>query len=214
MKVVGGDLSGPSNPNDTALVFLEQEGGRLRYLGSRLGADDRKIFAVVSELAKTDAVVVGLDAPLSYNIGGGDRPADLRLRRAVVEIGMPPGSVMAPTMTRMAYLTLRGIAVSRCLDTIDPERVRIVEVHPSASLALRGAPLDDVISFKRNTGSQASLLGWLEEQGLKGVSQILQPTDHYVAACAGALAAWKWSSNKAVWIEHASLPFHPYDFAC
>lgn len=49
MKVVGIDLSGPSNPADTALVFFEQQDKHLRLSGSRSGADDRVIFEVVEE---------------------------------------------------------------------------------------------------------------------------------------------------------------------
>jgi hypothetical protein len=38
-----------------------------------------------------DQIAVGLDAPLSYNPGGGDRPADACLRKAVVGAGLRQG---------------------------------------------------------------------------------------------------------------------------
>ena len=216
MTVIGIDLSGPANFAGTALVCLEQSGRCLRLLDSHLhlGADDHAIFDVVSELAKTDDVIVGLDAPLSYNIGGGDRPADSRLRQKVIAAGLPPGTVMVPTMVRMVYLTLRGIAIARCIDAVDGSVVKVVEVHPTACLILRGAPLNHVRAMKQDVDVRMSLLRWLESAGLEGVSQIPGPTDHYVAACAGALSAWKWSLDECVWLERAQPPFHPYDFAC
>ena len=211
MKVVGIDLSGPSNTQDTSLAYFEEQADRLAYLGSLSGADDRQIFELVSRLVAADEVVVGLDAPLSYNIGGGDRLADSGLRQAIMEVGLRPGSVMSPTMTRMVYLTLRGFAIARSLESLP---VRLVEVHPGATLALRGAPVEAVKTFKNNFVARQQLLAWLAEQGMDNLAALTDYTDHDIAACAAAFAAWKWQQGESVWREPAQPPHHPYDFAC
>jgi hypothetical protein len=50
--------------------------------------------------------------------------------------------------------------------------------------------------------------------GLKWIARKETITDHYVAASAAALAAWKWSLWETIWCYPAHLPHHPYDFAC
>ncbi|UCF91386.1 MAG: DUF429 domain-containing protein [Desulfobacterales bacterium] len=212
--VVGIDLSGPTHARNTVLVILGSRPNALRKVASRSGADDRDIFQSVSQLAQKTLVVVGLDAPLSYHIGGGDRPSDAKLRRKIVQAGMKPGSVMPPTMTRMAYLTLRGMAVSRSLEQIKGYPVRMVEVHPGAAMALRQGPLEHVLNFKTSPASRSALLSWLEDQGLHGITSQDRPSDHYVAACACALAAWKWHRGEPAWVVPARPPYHPYAFAC
>lgn len=98
MFFLGMDLSGPSNSKDTVLVaFKPSESGSLIFHDSVTGADDNDILCFIRQ-CKRD-MVVGLDAPLSYNIGGGDRPADAELRRNLIAAGLKSGSVMAPTMT-------------------------------------------------------------------------------------------------------------------
>ena len=47
-----------------------------------------------------------------------------------------------------------------------------------------------VASFKKRPEFRDQLLRWLEENGLNCAASIDQPTDHNVAACAAALAAW------------------------
>lgn len=193
MNIVGVDLSGPSNIVDTCLVYFEDQGDRLFYLGALSGADDQQIYNLVSNLASETSVVIGLDAPLSYNITGGDRPADAELRQEIIKAGLHPGSIMPPTMTRMVYLTLRGIALARCLESLSQQPVYLVEVHPGAALALHGAPIEVVTRFKRDLEARIRLLDWLEDQHLESITDRTAPTDHYVAACAAALAAWKWN---------------------
>ena len=120
---------------------------------------------------------------------------------------------MAPTMTRMAYLTLRGISVARLL-LAACEGIKIVEVHPVAAMALRGAPINDVIELKNCAKSRRNLLAWLSLQGLKNIADIENPNDDYVAACACALSAWKWNQKKTAWLYPAEQPVHPFDYAC
>ena len=214
LYVAGLDLSGPCNADDTSLVLFETEASHLRFVRWVQGADDQVIFEILSEFAKMRPLAVGIDAPLSYRIGGGDRPADSTLRRRLVQLGLKSGSVMPPTMTRMAYLTLRGMAVSRMLERVTSHCIRIVEVHPGGAMALRGAPIEDVLGFRSCANSRLSLLKWLARQGLRDLPAEETARDHDVAASAAVLAAWQWHCQRCVWLFPAAPPDHPYDFAC
>jgi len=213
MHIVGIDLSGPSNIVDTvAVVYRVSESGLFHHLTLE-GAGDEAIIDLVARLLDEGPVAVGLDAPLSYNPGGGHRQSDKELRKLTSAAGMKPGSVMPPTLNRMIYLTARGISIARALESLSGNRLKIVEVHPGATLALRGALISSVLSMKSEIDSRRELVRWLDSQNVPEVTEMKNPTDHYVAACAAALSAWKWSNNEAVWIHPARPPLHPYDFA-
>lgn len=214
MKILGLDLSGPRNTADTYLAIFNEQGAELHFISAINGADDQQIFRAVSGSERNEPIIIGMDAPLSYNPGGGDRPSDTDLRRAVRDKGGGIG-VMPPTMIRMVYLTLRGILLTRMLETLKPELdVRIVEVHPGASMLLRGAPAKVVAAIKRDESARFQLLEWLGEKGLMGIPRTEYVPDHFVAACAAALGAWQWSLGKPAWLYSAKPPEHPYDFAC
>lgn len=167
MKVVGLDLSGPANVADTCMTVFNEKGEDLNFVEAIHQADDRKILQAISRFDKNEVVVLGIDAPLSYNPGGGDRESDKELRRLVLQKGRGVG-VMTPTMTRMVYLTLRGVALTRTSEALKPHTdLRIVEVHPGACMLLRGASPKDVAEFKRNMQARLNLLKWL---GTKGMS--------------------------------------------
>lgn len=209
--VIGVDLSGPANFADTVLVAFENEHHRLRMIRTIETATDRDIRDFVLSLPAGSGVTIGLDAPLSYNPGGGDRPSDAALRKAAVAAGLLAGSIMPPTLHRMIYLTVRGIAVARGLTLANGHHPTIVEVHPGAALALGGAPIVDVRQFSRESECRARLLNWLEEQGMQGVARD-STSSHYVAACAAALAAWKRADGKSAWLHAAEPPDHPFDY--
>jgi predicted nuclease with RNAse H fold len=214
MNILGIDLSGPRNVADTSVAVFEQRGRSLHFASAIHGANDKQIFNAVSDLGKVDRVVLGMDAPLSYNPGGGDRPSDSELRHLVLQKGRGVG-VMPPTMIRMVYLTLRGVSLTRALETLKPEiELDILEVHPGASMLLRGAPAQDVGSFKHDHSARLHLLAWLEAMGLEDIPRGDIIADHFVAACAAALAAWQWSLGQPAWCFPARPPDHPYDFAC
>lgn len=214
MHIVGIDLSGPSNSGDTVVAALEKCGKELELRRTILAAADPTILESISELTHRSRVAVGIDAPLSYNVGGGDRPADSELRKLTIEAGLHSGSIMPPTMNRMVYLTLRGISVACLLLTIPDARPSIAEVHPGAALALRDSPIDAVRAFKHDEVARAQLLEWMESQGLRSVAAVDNPSDHYVAACAAALATWKWQDNDSAWLYPAKPPLHPFDYVC
>jgi predicted nuclease with RNAse H fold len=214
MRVVGIDLSGPRNFADTCLVSFETRGEEIHLTGVREGADDDQILNVISGLSQDEQIVMGIDAPLSYNPKGGERSSDSALRRLVYSSGGRVG-IMSPTMIRMVYLTLRGLHLTRLLESLKPASdLRIVETHPGACMILRGADAGDVRTFKTEPSARGRLLKWLETQGLNGICYADTVTDHYVAACAAALGAWQWSLGKSIWRFAAELPHHPYDFAC
>jgi predicted nuclease with RNAse H fold len=214
MKVVGIDLSGPRNVADTFVTIFEEDGTHLNFVESIEEADDQKIFTVISNFEKSEAVVIGIDAPLSYNPGGGERESDRELRRLVLEKGRGIG-IMPPTMIRMVYLTLRGVALTRMLETLKLNLdLQIMEVHPGACMLLRGANAKDVAGFKGDMQARLNLLDWLETKGLLGLPKQNEPADHFAASCASALGAWQWALGKPVWVHAAEPPNHPYDFAC
>ncbi|ABA88731.1 protein of unknown function DUF429 [Syntrophotalea carbinolica DSM 2380] len=213
MKIIGMDLSGPSNTDETVCVVFEEQGALLRLVDFIDGATDRDIVAMLAAVEHCEPVVIGLDAPLSYNPGGGDRPSDKDLRQAIIKAGLHSGSVMTPTMTRMAYLTLRGMGIARLVAAVGSTMFRVVEVHPGGAMVLGGADIEAVKAMKTDGVARQSLLAWLAGEGLQGVARD-HATDHYVAACACALAAWKWSRGRSVWYWPACAPYHPYDFAC
>src|ERR1051326_3466184 len=198
MKVVGIDLSGPRNFTDTCLVSFEGCGEEIHLIDVREGADDNQILEAICCFPPKERIVIGIDAPLSYNSKGGDRPSDSELRRLVHARGGHVG-IMPPTMIRMVYLTLRGMLLTRYLESLKPQYdLEIAEVHPGACMILRGADAGDVRKFKTEPEARGRLLDWLELKGLKGISREEPVTDHYVAACAAALGAWQWRPGKSV----------------
>jgi predicted nuclease with RNAse H fold len=181
----------------------------------RSGLDDQHIYEIIKDLVRADSVVIGLDAPLSYNIGGKDRPGDRELRKIAVALGLRSGTIMPPTFNRMAYLTLRGISIARALESLTQEGdIRIVEVHPGVALAMRGAPATHIVALKNDPQARASLLAWMRDTYIPDLPSIQAPSDHLVMSVSSALAAFDWGRKSARWVQPAAPPFHPYDFAC
>lgn len=210
--VIGIDLAGPSNAAGTALARFEVRGQALAHLESGAGFSDASILDAVARSTGAGPTVVGLDAPLSYNDGGGDRPGDRALRAALRGVGLRSGSVMTPTMTRMAYLTLRGLGVARLLGTLDPAPA-LIEVHPGGAMALRGAPLEEVMGFSTQAASRRKLLRWFLSVGLQAVPTDTETPDE-VAAMGAALATWGWANGDPAWFHPADPPHHPFPLCC
>jgi len=212
--ILGIDLSGPANAQGTALAWFGDQGDRLAFAGYRLGAIDAEILELSHELASTDPLAIGIDAPLSYGVPSGSRPSDKALREKVVELGGKPGAVMAPTAPRMAYLTLRGVALTRMFAAVQgAHTISIVEIHPGAAFLLRGAPVADVHGLKSDPSARGRLLDWLRRRGMTEIPDHLAASDHTVAACAAALATWEWRKGTSPWLAPAEPPAHPFDFA-
>jgi uncharacterized protein len=215
MYVVGVDLSGPAGIDNTGVVVFSARDAGLDFVDQQCDGSDASLYSLIDALSCESPVVVGIDAPLSYEPGGGQRARDAELRRQIVAKGMRSGSVMAPTAPRMVYLTLRGIVLAQVLGALHAEpQVRIVEVHPGASLCLRDAPLDAILAFAADELARERLIDWLSSQRIDRLKVPAPCPSHFVAACAAAVAAWDWHFGRSRWLAKARLPWHPYDFAC
>lgn len=211
--VLGLDLAGPSNTADTAMAVARGTDRALTLVELRQGLGDPDLLPYF-RAHPDDRLVLGLDAPLSYNPGGGDRPGDRALRQQLTALGLPSGTIMPPTFTRMAYLTLRGMAIARLATQLHPQRLEIVEIHPGGCLALGGAAVTAITDLKRSQAARDRLVQDLGQQGFGGLETVQGLSDHQVAACAAAWGAWAWSQGRSAWCQAAQPPLHPYDFAC
>lgn len=219
MRVIGIDLSGPKNHKDTVLAIFEQKGIHLQLVKWENNLSDQDILNEVYIQSQLDEVVIGIDAPLSYEDGGGDRKGDRELRKFIVNLGMRPGSIMPPTLNRMVYLTLRGIKLSREIESLNaPHPISIVEVHPGAVIGSRLSKQDIeyALVYKQEQSARSFIRNWLTEQNLTQIPVEIEAESHSIDACAAALGAWHWKTpiNKAKWIFPACPPLHPYDYCC
>ncbi|UOR11062.1 DUF429 domain-containing protein [Halobacillus amylolyticus] len=217
MKIVGIDLSGPSNHKDTAVAVFDDQGDTL-YLDQLLNtASDQDILSLITNLSAEEQVVVGIDAPLSYEDGGGDRKLEKELRQFTKELGMKSGSIMPPTLTKMIYITARGMKLASLLN--HHVNVKVIEVHPGATLAAR-IPQDEgrehSLFYKRSPESADWIANWMMTFGLRGMQVNLLQTSHLIDACAAAIAAWGYGSpnRNPIWSYDANPPHHPYPFSC
>lgn len=87
MRVIGIDLSGPSNHRDTVLTVFEKRESQLTFVKWINNISDQGILNEILEQSHLGEVVVGIDAPLSYEDGGGDRQGDRELRKFIVALG-------------------------------------------------------------------------------------------------------------------------------
>ncbi|MGM0844781.1 MAG: DUF429 domain-containing protein [Bacillota bacterium] len=219
MIVIGIDLSGPSNPKDTVISIFDKVDGSLKFRELISGATDEVILSRVKREAETDSVFIGIDSPLSYQDGGGDRQADKSLRDYIKKLGMKTSSIMSPTMNRMAYLTLRGISLTRTIQLLKTNSpVKIVEVHPGATMGSCISPdlLPHLLLYKKREDSLNYIFHFLQTTDLNSLPEEVKATTHAVDACAAALGAWYWGDPylEPNWCHKAAPPHHPYDFCC
>jgi uncharacterized protein len=219
MRVIGIDLSGPSNHKDTVLTVFERLEGQLQFMKLLKNISDLEILKEIQAQSQEDEVVIGMDAPLSYEDGGGDRQGDKQLRQFIVTLGMRSGSIMPPTLNRMVYLTLRGIKLSREIGNLSTSYpVSIVEVHPGAVIGSRlpQTDIEYVLRYKQSLPARSWIRDWLGEQKLTKLPDFIDEESHLIDACAAALGAWHWkdSSLQTKWLFPGNLPLHPYDYCC
>ncbi|MFY4776408.1 hypothetical protein [Metabacillus sp. RGM 3146] len=98
-----------------------------------------------------EPLVIGFDSPLSCNDGGGDRKADRLFREYIKGQGMHHGSIMPPTLTKLVYLTLRGISLTRMIERLS-KPIQVVEVHPGAAMFTRLKDTERILAllYKKN----------------------------------------------------------------
>ncbi|MCA0971188.1 DUF429 domain-containing protein [Halobacillus litoralis] len=212
MYFIGIDLSGPSNHKDTVVTSLIEQKQSLSWDDSVVGASDADLLSFISERAEIGRVVVAMDSPLSYQDGGGDRSYDRALRRYAKDLGMKSGSIMPPTLTRMIYLTARGIHLAHALSKID--NVSVLEVHPGAALASR-VPQEHfghALHYKKEADSLAWVRGWLAQTFIDGDIPEMS-SSHEVDAVLAAITGWHWGSESSpspLWTMDAAPPHHPF----
>ena len=181
-------------------------------------SDEMLLEAVITE-ASLDEVVIGIDAPLSYQDGGGDRPQDKSIRSVLKEYGLSGSSIMPPTLTKMVYLTLRGVVLTRTIMSMNlADKIKIVEVHPGAAIGTRidKERFVHAREYKKELNSRKEIFEWFNEIGIKGIPTEFSETTHQIDACAAALAAWYWvdPTKKPVWHWEKITPNHPFEFCC
>lgn len=219
MRIIGIDLSGPSNHKDTVLAVFEKQGTELEFIKLMSNIGDLDILEEIKIQSKLDEVVIGMDAPLSYEDGGGDRQGDKLLRQFIISLGMKSGSIMPPTLNRMVYLTLRGIKLTREIENMKTfYPISIVEVHPGAAIGSRltKEDLHYVLKYKQDLSSRGFIRNWLGEQQLRQLPKSIEEESHTIDACAAALSAWHWRDPlfKPKWLLPANPPLHPFDYCC
>lgn len=219
MKIIGIDLSGPANHKDTVMTIFQIEENDLIFEKALTNASDEMLLEAIMSAASLDEVVIGIDAPLSYQDGGGDRPQDKSIRNVLKEYGLSGSSIMPPTLTKMVYLTLRGILLTRTIMSMNlADKIKIVEVHPGAAIGTRidKERFVHAREYKKDLNSCKVILEWYNEIGLKGIPTEFSETTHQIDACAAAIAAWYWVDPKKqpVWHWEKTTPNHPFEFCC
>jgi len=212
--IAGIDLSGPSNLNETVMTVAVLSGENYELRGVHRGVDDSEIGRLLKEYCSGSGseLITGIDAPLSYNPGGGDRPGDKELRNILKGQGLQPGTIMPPTLTKMVYLTMRGISLARLLGIILPG-IKIAEVHPAGSMVLNGFDPGLVREIKRDAHAREEILLRMEEIfRFRNFHETAD--DHYIASLGALLAARGLAVNEVMWLKKAEPPVHPFDYLC
>ena len=236
MHVIGIDLAGPSNMKDTVLTHFIETSTGLQFMEA-LTYEEQGEFALrdhgildyikntIHTLQDTSPstthfapLIVAIDAPLSYQDGGGDRPADRALRQFIQMNGMESRSIMAPTFQRMVYLTLRGVVLSREITQLSHQLnfpIQICEVHPGAALILR-QPIEErkqLRTYKKEMEAFHALKKSLPSIGLENIPPEWIISSHRFDACGAALAGWHWGNQRSMWHVPADAEsMHPYAF--
>ena len=101
-------------------------------------ASDEKIITAIQSISSKENIVIGIDAPLSYQDGGGDRPQDKSLRQFIKGYGLTGSSIMPPTLNKNGLFNTpwNGINTKNHA-TEHSQNIRIVEVHPGAAIGTR-----------------------------------------------------------------------------
>lgn len=219
MKVIGIDLSGPANHKDTVLTVFQVKNDRLFFEDMVVDVSDEMMVSTIIAAASEEDVVVGIDAPLSYQDGGGDRPQDKSIRQFIKSFGLSGSSIMPPTLTKMVYITLRAISLSRRIMACnDFKKIRLVEVHPGAAIGVRIGEEDlyHALNYKKYLASRKVIFDWFKTIGFSGLPDEISFVSHQIDSCGAALAAWHWAdpTNPPKWLWNETSPEHPFEYCC
>ncbi len=177
---IGIDLSGPSNTQDTAVCCFD---GEKCFLQTDL--TDSQVIDFLQPFTANRNIFVAIDAPLTYQEGGGYRDLDRALRQHLNSHGFTKIGVMAPTMTKMAYLTLRGLRIRELLQQIP--NIKLYETHPGAALVLSSVDYQQVIAVKSCENSRKLILEGLTRQ--YQLPELNVQSDHELMAISAMLSA-------------------------
>ena len=196
---IGIDLSGPANTKDTSMCIWHEAKTTIQS-----DCDDAFIVQTVKQLAANSSVFVSLDAPLSYQMHGGFRDVDRALRAHLNEQGFSKIGVMAPTMTKMAYLTLRGLRLWLLLKDIS--NVFIFETHPGAALVMSGVEYDLVTQVK---SSQKALEKIQQTLARQYQCDLIFQSDHELMAFSAMLSVQRYASEQSIFAYQSSVEQQP-----
>lgn len=198
--IAGIDLAGPKNHKDTAMTIIDNKTITIKSNLSDLDIYDLIIKCKISYL--------GIDAPLSYSETAGYRKSDSELRSFLNAKGFKKIGVMAPTFSRMIYLTSRGIRLTRLLLHLDNTPC-INETHPGAFFVLDNYPYDLVTSVKTDINSIVNITNLIKAKGYK--FEVEPSTDHEIMSVGVALAVEAQTLNQSHWMCKGS-DIDDYDF--
>lgn len=198
--IAGIDLAGPKNHKDTAMAIIDNKTITIKSNLSDLDIYDLIIKCKISDL--------GIDAPLSYSETGGYRKSDSELRSFLNSRGFKKIGVMAPTFSRMIYLTSRGIRLTRLLLHLDKTPC-IYEAHPGAFFVLDDYPYDIISTVKTDFNSIVNITNLIKAKGYKFEVEPL--TDHELMSVGVALAVEAQTLKKSHWI-FKKFDIDDYDF--
>ena len=196
---VGIDLAGPANFADTCMA-IEWQG----QFNIHCGCSDTDILEILAPYLGKTPVFIALDAPLTYQEGGGYRDVDRALRHHLNQQGFAKIGVMAPTMTKMVYLTLRGLRLKERFSAIP--QTTFFETHPGAALVLSGANYDTVCNIKASPQALATITDFLK-QYLAFAHPITQ--DHQAMAIAAMLSAKRAALGESLWQFQSNIIGQP-----
>lgn len=198
--IAGIDLAGPANHKDTSIAVIDNF-----HISVESGLSDTDIYNMVISKGLRH---IGFDAPLSYSETGGFRESDRELRKLLNSHGYTQIGIMAPTYSRMIYLTGRGIRLSRLLSCLE-KKPCLYEVHPGAYLVLENFPYELVKNIKQSHSDVAELVNRIESRGY--VFNNFPKSDHELMAVAAALAVEAKLSGDNHWeFKDDTLDGYPF----
>ncbi|MBN2647186.1 MAG: DUF429 domain-containing protein [Thiotrichales bacterium] len=199
---IGIDLSGPANCQDTSLCSFD--GDDLKIYRA---CDDAWLQNHLNELHSMNRpIFLAIDAPLSYQPGGGYRDVDRALRQLLNEKGYSKIGVMSPTFNRMVYLTLRAFRLKE-ICTYYPN-IKLFETHPGAALAIFGADYKELLTIKSCFEKGTQLIKPLLDE-LAFSTEFQVESDHDVMAISAMLSAYRYANQSSLWQFGSKLDKQP-----
>jgi len=159
---IGIDLAWSDRNNTAAAAIKAQHGqGELIHCKERLGTND-EIIAFISEIAKAEPAIVGIDAPLLVPNKSGTRPCDLKVTREFGHYHAGAFPANRKILERVFNGRVRGEELVRELEAMGfthdyniahhPNTCRqVVEVYPHPA-TINLFKLPQILKYKRRKG--------------------------------------------------------------